>query len=718
MFETTGRNRRAADAAGALSKRTDAVKRPLYALIVEDSENDALLIELELQRAGYQPVCERVQSAQAMRATLQRGSWDIVIADYVMPHFNGLAALRLVRELGLDLPFIVVSGHISDATAVEAMKAGAHDYVMKDNLARLPVAVERELREAGDRRERRRTEDRLKLETSFRLAVEDSVPAGIAVVDLEGRQSYVNPAFCGLVGWTENELVGARPPFVYWPPEDIETITSTLARVSQKDGNGGGAELRYRRRNNERLHVLVQITPLRDTQGEVTGWVSSVSDITERKQAEVRLAAEHAITRILSHALSLDEAAPGIVQVLLDALEMDVGTLWLPDERLERLHPSVLNVRPLSPKLKAFLEESRRFSFEPGVLLPGWVWQKRRPIWLNELEGAGQFVRSEAAGRAELRSGLAFPIQNGGDFFGVVEFFAGRSLAPDQTILNMMGAIGSEIGQFVQRRSAEAALRRAHDDLEMRVQHRTAELKTANQRLESAIAERKRLEHELLEITENERRRIGLDLHDDLGQRLSGIALMTKGLSLRLAKARATEAREAERIHGLIQEAMSHASDVAHDLATLDSPDNDLPAALGNLAARARQLFRIACGFRVDPGLPTLDSGIVTQLYKIAQEGVTNAIKHGKASRVRIRVELAGDNLVLTVRNNGKPLPDLKPRATTGMGLRIISHRARLIGGEFDIRNGKTSGAVLTCTVPIAKVGVHNQTETSPTKLA
>src|SRR6185369_9982390 len=120
----------------------------LRVLIVEDSEDDALLLEIELQRAGYEPVYERVETREAMSAALTRQSWDLIISDYVLPRFNGLEALALVNANGLDLPFIVVSGHITDNTAVAAMKAGAHDYVMKDNLARLGPAVQRELREA------------------------------------------------------------------------------------------------------------------------------------------------------------------------------------------------------------------------------------------------------------------------------------------------------------------------------------------------------------------------------------------------------------------------------------------------------------------------------------------------------------------------------------------------------------------------------------------
>src|SRR5262249_49316845 len=109
----------------------NASGRPLRVLVVEDSENDALLLEGALQRAGFNPQCQRVQPAHDLNAAFGRKNWDVVIADYVMPGFDGLSALALVKEKGLALPFIIVSGHITDDTAVAAMKAGAHDYVMK-----------------------------------------------------------------------------------------------------------------------------------------------------------------------------------------------------------------------------------------------------------------------------------------------------------------------------------------------------------------------------------------------------------------------------------------------------------------------------------------------------------------------------------------------------------------------------------------------------------
>ncbi|HUK57189.1 MAG TPA: EAL domain-containing protein [Nitrospiria bacterium] len=135
---------------------------PLRVLIIEDSVADSELLVRELQRGGYEPTYERVETPETMTAALDRQVWDIVFGDYSMPHFNGVAALNLLRERGLDLPFIFVSGTIGEDTAVASMKAGANDYVIKGNLKRLIPAVDRELKEAAVRREHRQAEETIR----------------------------------------------------------------------------------------------------------------------------------------------------------------------------------------------------------------------------------------------------------------------------------------------------------------------------------------------------------------------------------------------------------------------------------------------------------------------------------------------------------------------------------------------------------------------------
>ncbi|HEX9022280.1 MAG TPA: response regulator, partial [Geobacteraceae bacterium] len=149
----------------------------LRVLIVEDSEEDAILLLREIRHGGYVPEFARVETAAAMKEALEEKEWDLVISDYHLPEFSALGALAVLKQSGHDLPFLLVSGVIGEEKAVKAMKAGISDYIPKENFARLAPAIERELREAVMRRERRqaledlrRAHDELELRVSERTA--------------------------------------------------------------------------------------------------------------------------------------------------------------------------------------------------------------------------------------------------------------------------------------------------------------------------------------------------------------------------------------------------------------------------------------------------------------------------------------------------------------------------------------------------------------------
>jgi len=162
---------------------------PLHVLLIEDSEDDALLLLRELRRGGYEPLSRRVETAAAMKAALEEQNWDIIIADYSMPLFSGLGALNLAQARGLDLPFILVSGTVSEEETVAAMKAGAHDYLIKGNLKRLVPAIQRELREAKMRRERRQAETERRVVEARLTSILDT--AADAIIGVDGREQIV-----------------------------------------------------------------------------------------------------------------------------------------------------------------------------------------------------------------------------------------------------------------------------------------------------------------------------------------------------------------------------------------------------------------------------------------------------------------------------------------------------------------------------------------------
>ncbi len=160
---------------------------PLHVLIVEDSEIDARLLILELKHGGFEPLHERVETADALRAALRNTSWDIILCDYSLPDLTGLEALAILKETGSDIPFIIISGAIGEEVAVETMKAGAHDYIMKDRRQRLLPAVERELREAAMRREHRQVEAALWEEQRRSREIAERLAGELAVIAEIGR---------------------------------------------------------------------------------------------------------------------------------------------------------------------------------------------------------------------------------------------------------------------------------------------------------------------------------------------------------------------------------------------------------------------------------------------------------------------------------------------------------------------------------------------------
>lgn len=263
--------------------------KPLMVLVVEDSEDDTLLLLRELRRGGYEPIHERVQSAKEMKEALARDSWDLVVSDHSMPAFSSLSALELLRESGFtDLPFVIVSGQIGEDAAVEAMKAGAQDYIMKDNLARLTSAISRELNEAEVRRSRRRAERALReSEERFRSLVQYASDI-IVVLDAEGVIRYESPAVERVLGYKPEERIG-KSAFDLLHPDDAEKVKEVIQEYLGKPGSKPPMiEYRVRAQDGTLRYFEAVSTNLLHEPG-VSGIVVNARDVTERKQAEEEL---------------------------------------------------------------------------------------------------------------------------------------------------------------------------------------------------------------------------------------------------------------------------------------------------------------------------------------------------------------------------------------------------------------------------------------------
>jgi signal transduction histidine kinase len=230
----------------------------------------------------------------------------------------------------------------------------------------------------------------------------------------------------------------------------------------------------------------------------------------------------------------------------------------------------------------------------------------------------------------------------------------------------------------------------ARDQLRILVRQRT-------EKLEHEMHERTRLEKELLEIAEAEQRRIGQDLHDSLGQHLTATAMAGKLLAKKLADKSPVEAAAAARLVGLTEEAIELTRKLAHSLHPVELESIGLAGALQQLAVNISKAFNVTCRFESSTRVKVVDIDVSTQLFRIAQEAISNAIRHGHARNIIISLEGSDEKWLLSVTDDGNGLPDEKLRKD-GMGLRIMDYRARIIGAVFEIRTLPAGGTRAVCT--------------------
>ncbi|BCR03328.1 hybrid sensor histidine kinase/response regulator [Desulfuromonas versatilis] len=251
------------------------MKKNIRVLMVEDSENDALLISRELKRGGLEATVRRVDAPSQLRQLLADEPWDLVLADYRMPRFSGLEALGMVREAGLDLPFILVSGTIGEETAVAAMKAGAHDYIMKDNLARLVPAVEREMREAKVRQNRRRAEEQLRESEKLLRAILRSVADGLFVTDNEERLVMMNRAAEQMLGIASGKVLNL-------PVEQAFAGSPLLEKLrAAPPAKKGGRQFEFELIEGRHIRYLrAKTSTILDRAGRAMGTIVILTDLT------------------------------------------------------------------------------------------------------------------------------------------------------------------------------------------------------------------------------------------------------------------------------------------------------------------------------------------------------------------------------------------------------------------------------------------------------
>jgi diguanylate cyclase (GGDEF)-like protein/PAS domain S-box-containing protein len=261
------------------------MKASIRLLIIEDSEDDAALVYRLLRKGGYEVEPERVDSARALEQALKK-KWDIIISDYSMPRFAGDEALKMVRKLGMDIPFIFVSGTIGEVAATEAMRVGAQDYVMKTNLNRLVPAVQRELQEVENR-------GRLKQRVQSDQVILNSIEDAVLSADISGNVTYLNLAAETMTGWPCKEAAG-RPIAEIFQVLDATSREITPTPLQMADGKNQTVHLPQYciliRRNGVEIPIEHSVSPIRDNRGDVVGALTVVRDLTVARAMTLQIA--------------------------------------------------------------------------------------------------------------------------------------------------------------------------------------------------------------------------------------------------------------------------------------------------------------------------------------------------------------------------------------------------------------------------------------------
>jgi PAS domain S-box-containing protein len=300
-----------------------------------------------------------------------------------------------------------------------------------------------------------RAEESLRESESLYHSLVENLPQNILRKDVNGRFTFANQRFCKALGKTLDEIKG-KTDFDLYPPELADKYQRDDRQVME-----GGRTIETVEAHvdapGEKIYVQVVKTPICDADGRVIGIQGIFWDVTERYRAERRLAVQHSTTRALAESATLSEATPKIVQTICDDLGWDVGAIWRVDEAACVLRCVETWHRP-GWDVTDFEERTRQSTFSSGVGLPGRVWAAAQPAWIVDVTEDTNFPRAPYALKAGLHGAFGFPITLNGQVLGVIEFFSREVRQPDNSILEMMATIGSQIGQFIERRDAEEEL--------------------------------------------------------------------------------------------------------------------------------------------------------------------------------------------------------------------------------------------------------------------
>ena len=516
----------------------------------------------------------------------------------------------------------------------------------------------------------------------------------LCIAGTDGYFKYLNPAWETTFGYSRKELF-SRPYIEFVHPDDQQATVSEAAHVASGRSTLS-FENRYRCKDGS-YRWLLWSAIVRAEKGLI---YCVAADVTERKREDVRLAAQYAVTRVLAEAPDLVVGAPKILQAICEGLGWSVGGIWRVDGK-ENVLRCVETWHVPSARLEDFDRVTRALTLALGKGLPGRVWSNARPVWIEDVTQDANFPRAAIAAREGLHAAACFPILLGSEVLGALEFFSHEIQQPDAKLLEMMGAIGSQIGQFIERKNAEDALRVYADDLEV-----------ARNRAEQAT----RAKSEFLANISHE---IRTPMNAMIG--MTELALATRITREQREYLTAVQG-SADALLALVNDLLDFSKIEARKL-QLDRVGFQLRDALEDtmrvLAPRAHKKgIELAC--HIDPSVPDTLVGDPLRLRQIVLNLVGNAIKFTDRGEVLVQaqVESRHDQKVqmhFSVRDTGIGIPPEKQQVIfeafsqadssttrryggTGLGLAISAQLVELMGGTISVESEPGLGSTFHFT--------------------